>query len=74
LITERGLATQIRTCFGSQIPVCLQTWKTVQLIKDAMVKAAGEKTVSWREAPVSASSTQRKSLLNPAFFKESMAD
>jgi hypothetical protein len=43
-----------------------EAWKTVQLINDAMVKAAGQKTVSWRDAPVSVSSAQRKSLLNPS--------
>ncbi len=43
-------------------------WKTVQLINDAMVKAAAQKTVSWREAPVSTGSSQRKPLLNPAAF------
>lgn len=43
-----------------------EAWKTVQVINEAMVKAAGQKTVSWRDAPVSASSTQRKNLLNPS--------
>lgn len=45
-----------------------EAWKTVQLINDAMVKAAGQRTVSWRDAPVSSSATQRKALLNPAAF------
>jgi mono/diheme cytochrome c family protein len=45
-----------------------EAWKTVQLINAAMVKAAGQRPVSWREAPVSAGSTQTKALLNPGAF------
>lgn len=47
-------------------------WQTVQLINDAMVKAAGQRTVSWRDAPVSPGSTQRKALLNPSAFGPSV--
>ncbi len=43
-----------------------EAWQTVQLINDAMIKAAGQKTITWRDAPVSATSTQRRTLLNPA--------
>jgi hypothetical protein len=45
-----------------------EAWKNVQLINDAMVKAAGQRPVSWREAPASTGSTQYKTLLNPAAF------
>jgi len=41
-------------------------WRTVKLINDAMVQAAGQRPVSWRDAPVRAGASQRKPLLNPA--------
>jgi hypothetical protein len=47
-------------------------WENVKLINDAMVKAAGNRPVSWRDAPVSSGSTQRKPLLNPAAFGPSV--
>ncbi len=40
----------------------------MKLMNDAMVKAAGQITVSWRNAPVIRGSTQSKALLNPVAF------
>ncbi|WP_141732183.1 hypothetical protein [Oligoflexus tunisiensis] len=49
-----------------------EAWATVKRINDAMTQAAGQRTVSWREAPVSSGSTQKKTLLNPAAFGPSI--
>ncbi len=49
-----------------------ESWQTVKLINDAMVEAAGQRPVSWRDAPARSGSTQRKPLLQPAAFGPSI--
>jgi hypothetical protein len=42
---------------------------TVKLIIDAMVQAAGQCIIRWREAPISFTSTQQKPLLKPTDYE-----